>query len=138
MGVYGPWLNDAVTTWLSGKSIKAMLMTDAYVFSPDAHYRSDVSSAEAAGAGYLAGGVSVTGVSVAYDPATDAVRLTCDPVDFGTVTIAQVGAVAFYSNTGSAGTDVLISVDVFTPVEVDGTDLVYVPDAGGFALGTVS
>lgn len=117
MTVYGPWLADVLTDHFAGRSVNAMLVTSSYSPDPDHHFRDQVVG-EAAGAGYSAGGVAVTGLSVSYDAAADAVRIRCDDVDFGQVTLPDVAGIVFYVAAGSAATDVLIASDLFPAVEV--------------------
>lgn len=137
MAVYGPWLQQVFSDYLTGKTVKVLVVTSAYVQDVDAAYRSQITDV-ATGAGYTSGGVIATGVSASYDPATDALRITCDDVDFGVVTIPDVGGFVFYVDTGSAATDLLIAADLLaSPIETDGTStLLYRPHADGLVVAT--
>lgn len=136
MAVYGPFITSALAGYLSGASVKALLTTSAYVQDVDQQFRSSVTN-EVVGTGYTAGGVAVTGVAVMYDSATNHPHLTCDPVDFGVITIAEVAAIVFYVDTGSPATDVLIATDPFGPTEVDNTTFQYIPHADGLVVATI-
>lgn len=60
--VYGPFLAKALNKEIDVDTdvIKAMLVTSAYTFSAAHAYKSDITGEVAAGAGYTAGGVTVT------------------------------------------------------------------------------
>ena len=135
--IQGPWVEGVLDSWLTGKSIKALLVTSAYADDPDVAFRSQITT-EVTGTGYTAGGVPVTSPAASYDPATDVVTLTSDDVAFGTVTLSDVGGVVFYADTGSAATSPLIAADVFEAIEVTNTALTYRVDAAGivaFSIG---
>lgn len=131
MAVYGPWLREAFSAYLSGKTVKALLVTSAFVANPDHQFRSSITN-EVAGTGYVAGGVTVTGVVISYDTATNRIKIACNDVNFGDVDLAAVGGIVFYVSNGSAATDVLIAADTFPVVEVtDATNLTYRPHSDG-------
>lgn len=131
MAVYGPWLRDVFTAYFTGKTVKALLVTSAFVADPDHEFRSSITN-EVAGTGYVSGGVAVTGVVASYDAATNRVKVMCDDVNFGDVDLTNVGGIVFYVSNGSAATDVVIAADTFAMVEVsDATNLTYRPHANG-------
>lgn len=78
--------------------IKVMLCTVAYVPNQDTHrYKSDVTN-EVVGTGYTAGGMTLTGKSVTYDAATNALKLTANSVTWPGSSITARIAV-FYDDT---------------------------------------
>lgn len=137
MAVHGPWLSSAVTSYLTGATIKAMLVTSAYAENPDQHYRSEITQ-EVTGTGYTAGGVSVSGVTIFYDSTINQVILTCSAVDFGTVTLADVAGIVFYVSHGSAATDELLVSDLWDTVAFTAANCTYTPSADGLIIGTIA
>lgn len=142
MSVHVPWFQDvlAVDTWLAGKTINALLVTDIYVDDPAITTRDGIVD-EVTGTGYTTGGVTVTGVA-AVDTATG-VALTCDVVDFGaSLTLdGWVGGIVFYVDTGDAATDQIVSADVFESerqIEAIGSPVTYTPAEEGFVVIGVS
>ena len=127
--LHGPWLADAMSTYFAGKTVKAMAMTSAHAPSVDTSFRSSLTG-ELSGGGYVAGGVGVTGLAVAWDSTTTRVVVSCDLVNFGAVTAADVGAVVFYVSTGSAAADRVLWTDTFPTVVAEGA-LTYEPDPKG-------
>lgn len=127
MPAYGQWIGDALVAEIGSSTIKAMLVTDAYV--PDPDESSAPSAGEITGTGYTAGGIDVTSlVSVAYDSANDVVALTLSgPVDFGAIAATGIGGVALYIDGGLP-----LVVDMFGSVDADtGTNFVYTPVVDG-------
>lgn len=124
MAVYGSWAADALTAWLSGKTIKAMLVNTSYV--PNYDETVAPTGNEVSGTGYTAGGVTIT-VSFAYSTSRDAVVMTCSaPIDFGTVTLTGIGGIVFYHSGGKP-----IAADMFGGVDVAATNFTYTPDSAG-------
>jgi hypothetical protein len=95
---------------LSTATLYVGLLTGAYTPNQDTdHYWSDVSSHEASGTGYTAGGKAVTGAVLAYDAATNTWSLSFDPVEWDASTFTARYAV-LYVHTGTAGTSTLLSL----------------------------
>lgn len=127
--LYGPWLADALSQYFAGKTIKAMATTSAYEPAVGTAFRDAVTN-ELSGGGYVAGGVTVTGITVSWDATATRVVVTCDLINFGAVTAADVGAVVLYVSTGSAATDRVLWTDTFDALVAEGA-LTYQPDALG-------
>jgi hypothetical protein len=137
MGVYGSWVAQALGDYLSGKTVKALLVDETFTFEPDHQFRSSIFT-EVSGSGYTPGGVGVTGVVVTYDAMSDRVVLNCDDVTFGLADIPLVGGIVFYVSTGVASADPLLAVDTFAPVEVtSAANLVYTVATGGLVAATL-
>jgi hypothetical protein len=114
-------------------SVKALLCTSTYAPSQDTHqYRSSLTN-EAAGAGYTAGGVALTGVTVTYDAATNQARVNADDVVFAAVTVTDVRYLVFYINTGVPATSPLLAWwNLGANVNPVGSDLQFTLDDAGF------
>lgn len=104
--------------------IKVMLVTSAYTENKDTHTkRSDITN-EVSGAGYTAGGATVT-ATVTKDTANDRLDIGLGGASWATSTITARKAV-YYVSTGNPATDQLIAVNDF------GSDVVTI--AGTFTL----
>ena len=69
---------------LDSHTLKVMVVGSGYTPALDTHrYKSDV-GAEVAGTGYTAGGVTLTGVTVTYDAATNTVKFDAADADWPT------------------------------------------------------
>lgn len=109
--VYGPSMLSMWNKQLDWDSdtIQCLLLTSVHTPNQDTHrYRADLSN-EVTGAGYTAGGVTLTGKTIAYDTATNKLTLDSDDPVFTVVTLAAVRYAVFYGNTGSSATSPLIS-----------------------------
>lgn len=116
---------DKEQAYLSGKTVKAMLVGSGYTFDKDAHdFRDDVTS-EVSGPGYTAGGITLTGVAAQLDAANHRVEVVADNANFGTVTLSGVTQIVTYFSTGSAATDRIISVHTFSSQSPAGIPFVY-------------
>jgi len=117
MAAYGTWLAEAIDGYLSGETIKAMLVDDAYVFDPDE--AAAPTGSEISGTGYTSGGVDVTSlVDVSYDSIDDqAVLALTGQVNFGTITATGIGAIVFYVVSGRP-----LVVDMFGSTDADGSE----------------
>ncbi len=88
-------------------SFKVMLVTDAYTPDQDAHLdRADVTN-EVSGAGYTAGGNSVT-VTVTKDNTNDRVAIVLSGTTWPASTITARRAI-YYKSTGTAENDIIIA-----------------------------
>lgn len=108
MSAYGTWIANGLAAQLSGHTVKAMLVTDAYAPNPDS--TSAPSASEVSGTGYTAGGVDVTSlVSITYDSANDRVVMSLSGlVDFGAIVVTGIGGIVFYISGGQP-----LCVDMF-------------------------
>jgi hypothetical protein len=121
---FGPFWASALTSYLTGKTVKAMLVGSGYTFNKDHDFRDDVTS-EVSGTGYTSGGIALTSVSVTYDTVTDRILLEADDADFGTIDTGPVAAIIAYVAIGSSATDLLISYHSFTPQTPDAQPFKY-------------
>lgn len=138
MAVHAGWLQEALNDWLAGKTVKAMLVSLIDEHQPWNPYRDSIAN-EVVGAGYTAGGVAVTGLTLTYDDAFE-LAITCDVVDFGTVTLDYVMGVVFYVDTGDPATDYVLAVDPFfdeRQMTVDNEPLTYTPSDDGIIAVTL-
>lgn len=88
-------------------SFKVMLVTDAYTPDKDTHLdRADVTN-EVSGAGYTAGGNSVT-VTVTKDDTNDRVAIVLSGTTWPASTITARRAI-YYKSTGTAANDTIIA-----------------------------
>ena len=133
----GLFLRDMLSTYMSGKTVKAMLVGSGYTFDPDTHeFRSSVTS-EVSGTGYTAGGITLSGVTVlALDTANNRVKLDANDADFGVVDLTGVTQIVVYVSTGSAATDRIIGVHTFTAQAPSGVNFTYAWNVDG--IGYVS
>lgn len=93
---------------LDSDTFKCMLTTSAYTPDQDAHqYRSSVTN-EVAGAGYSAGGVTLSGVSLTYDTASNEIRLDFNDPSWAAASFTARYAVVYKSRGGAAGADELL------------------------------
>lgn len=93
---------------LETDTLKAMLVTSAYVPDVDAHNRrDDVTNEVAATGGYTAGGAAIT-CTVTQDNTGNRGRATFDDVLWAASTITARGAVIYKSRGGLASADELI------------------------------
>ena len=107
--IYGPALQSMLNAEIDFDSdtIKAMLCSSLYVPNQDTHrYKSDVTN-EASGAGYTAGGVTLTTKALTYNSASNTLVVDCDDPTWATVTVTARYLV-IYKDTGTAGTSPLI------------------------------
>ena len=133
MAAYGGFALAAVQEYFNGKTVKAMLVTSAYVQNVDTHaVYDDVSASEISGGSYPAGGVAVQNLTTSYDPATNLAHVTCDDIAFTGLDSADVAGVIFYVDTGSGATAKLLGYDQYvTPVDATSASLVHQVSADG-------
>lgn len=102
-------LNGAVN--LSAVAVKALLTTAAYAEGKNTHaFRSQITNEVAAGAGYAAGGVTVT-ASVVRDEANSRIDLALGAASWTAPAGATLTArkIVYYVSSGSATTDTLLA-----------------------------
>lgn len=93
---------------LDTDTIKVMLVTATYTPDQDAHTkRSDVTN-EVVGAGYVAGGSALTGVTVTADNTDNEGVFDANDLSWATSTITARGAVLYKSRGGASSADELI------------------------------
>lgn len=146
MSVYAATATDMLDSWLTGKTLKAIVVTTNYAQDALAHqHYSDIqalSGAELSAPGYTPGGVVLTGVTTSYDSANRRQVIVCNDIDFGTLTADtnNIQGVVIYVATGTPSTSKLVSADL-TPSSVfvaAGSDLTYSVDpASGFLVGSI-
>jgi hypothetical protein len=110
---------------LDTDAIGVALVLSGYSPNIDTHDFFDDITNEASGAGYTAGGITLSGTTVFMNTATDLAMFDAADVTWSTSTITARGAV-LYHRTGTAGTSKLIAYFDF------GTD--QVSSAGNFTI----
>lgn len=94
---------------LDTDTFKIMLTTSTYTPDQDVHdFRNDVTN-EVVGTGYTSGGVTLTGVSVTYDSASNEVRITWTDPTWPSSTITARTAVIYKSRGGASSADELVA-----------------------------
>jgi hypothetical protein len=119
--------------------VKCALLTSAYTPNQDTHvFFSSVSASEVVGAGYTAGGVTVSGRSVTYDASTNMVILAADVITFPGLTVSDVRYAVVYHDTGNPATSVLAQYhDLGSATYATSQDVVLTPatsSIGGFVV----
>lgn len=106
-------------------TLKTMLCSSAYVPNQDTHrYKSDVTN-EISGAGYTAGGVGLTDVTVVYDPSTHKLTFDADDAQWTGATFTARYAVIYDATPAGDssraligfvdfGADISVSAGAFT------------------------
>lgn len=93
---------------LNTDTLKVMLVSGAYTPDIDAHsFRSSVTS-EVIGSGYVAGGLTLSGVSVTKDNTNDRSVFDASDSIWVNATITDARGAVLYKSTGNAATDRLI------------------------------
>lgn len=108
--LYGPFFQSVCNKEidLDSDTIKVMLCTSAYTPDQDAHrYKSSVTS-EVTGAGYTAGGATLTSVTAAYNAATNTFTFDAGDTSWPTSTITARYAVIYDATPASDATRPLI------------------------------
>lgn len=97
-------------TNLASDTLKLMLLTSSYTPDRDAHdFIDDCSANEVSGAGYTAGGATLSGQSVTQDNTDDEGVFDANDVSWSTATITARYAV-LYRDTGTPATSPVIAV----------------------------
>lgn len=95
-------------------TIKLMLVTSSYTPDIDTHnFIDDVSTNEATGTGYTAGGFTLSNSSVSVDNANDIAKVDFDDVTASTVTITYRYVIA-YKDSGTPATSPVIGYYDYT------------------------
>lgn len=115
--LYGKVLQSMLAKEVSVQSgaanLYAMLTTSSYTVDQDVHrYKSDVTN-EVSGAGYTAGGVQLTGVTVAYDAPTNKLSITCNAPAWSSATFTAATVVIYDRTAGTDASRALIGYGTF-------------------------
>lgn len=108
---YGNGIKNVVTGLvdLDTDTFKILLTTSAYTPNQDTDaYRNAVTN-EVVGTGYTAGGVTLAGVSVTYDAATNEIRVSWTSPAWASSTITARTAVIYKSRGGASSADELVA-----------------------------
>ena len=121
---YGAFLQAVVAGQINyaTDTYKLLLTTSSYTPDRDHHqYLSDITD-EVVGAGYTAGGVTLTGLNETYDETTHAAIVVADAAMWAAATVSfRYGVV--YKSTGVAGTSLLMGyLDFGSTQTVTNTD----------------
>lgn len=123
--VDGPTVQDLLSTYLTGKTLKAMLVNSTYTFNRDTHsFRSDVIG-EVSGANYPSGGITLNNVTIQLDAGNHRVEIVADDAAFGMITADDVAQLVVYVDTGDPATDRILSVHTFTPATLSNRSFAY-------------
>lgn len=138
-GLYGLTLVKAFTNAtaidLSAETLKTALVLDTYTPDYDAHdFYADISSTEASGTGYTAGGATTTGTTVTV--ASGSLKFDATDVSWSSSTIADAMAAVVYVD---AVTDELVCLSDFVSAasSSNGTFTVQWDAAGIFTIDYV-
>jgi len=137
--LYGSVLAKAFNKEISIASdvIKVILCTSDYVPSKNHAYKSDITN-EVVGAGYTAGGATLTNKSVVYISDSDVTKIDADDNLWSNSTITARYAI-IYGSTGTDNTSPLIGyVDFGVDVGVTNGTFSIAWDVNGIFTGTVS
>ena len=109
---------------LESDTIKIALITDSYTLDEDGHTHFDDITNEATGAGYTAGGITLTNITVTVDNTDDKAYISADSPEWDSVTFTTaVRGAIIYKDTGTASTSPLIMEIAFNadqdPQDVD-------------------
>jgi hypothetical protein len=121
-------------------TFKLLLTTSTYTPNQDTHdFRDDVTNEVAAGSGYSTGGVTLSGVAVTYDSATNETR-----IDFNDPSFAFVGSktwrngVVYKSRGGASSADELVAYLVWDSDQTVSTTYTIVLDVTGLVKITAT
>lgn len=115
--LYGSFIAKALNKEidLDTDTIKVALLTSAYTPNQDVHdYFDDVVANEVTGTGYTAGGATLTGKSVSYNPSTNETTFDADDVTLASSTITARYAVVYDASPATNATRPLIGYVDFT------------------------
>ena len=123
----------------SGDSFKAMLLDATYTPNQDTHrYKSDLSG-EVTGTNYVAGGASLVNVTIAYDAATNTLKIDADDVSWDPSTITARYLVVYDASPGTDAVRPLICYIDFESNQTSNDDQFTVAfSASGIATVTVA
>ena len=115
-------------------TLKVALM-NAHTFVETNSFWSDVSTDEASGTGYTAGGQAVDNVSVTQSDANDGAFIDFDDEVFSTISVTTNGYILYF-DTGTPATSQLVQYQTFTEGSqaVTSGDITVTPGATGVIL----
>lgn len=106
MAVSAKWYGRALLALLNKEAdlnsdtIKVSLHTSTYTPDQDAHdYVNDLSGELTAGGGYTTGGVTLAGVAVTYDAATNTMKVDADDAVWAALTKSGIRYAVIYDDT---------------------------------------
>lgn len=121
----GPTLRLMVEQFVAASDLYAMLVGSTFTFDADLHqWRSSIAG-EVVGDGYTQGGVPLTGVDTFLDTDTNSVLLVADDVEFGNLTVSDVGWLVVYQRSGAATSNSIIAAFSFAPVTLTGSQFIF-------------
>lgn len=118
---------------LEAVTLKLALVTDSWTpaFDTDDFYN-DVTGEVANGNGYSTGGVTLTGVALSYDAASDQIRLDCaDPSWTFTASKTWRYGVVYIDTAGASSTDPIVAVLTWDSNQTVSTAYTLTIDAAG-------
>jgi hypothetical protein len=120
-------------------TIKVALCTSSYTPDQDAHdFFNDITN-EVTGAGYTAGGATLTSASITYTGASNVLKLDGDDTSWASSTITARYAIIYDATPGTAATNPLIAyVDFGADVTSTAGTFTLAWDSAGIATVTVS
>jgi hypothetical protein len=122
---------------LDAATWKLALLTATYTPDRDTHdFYNDLTNELATASGYTAGGVTLTGVALAYDAASDQVRLDFnDPAWTFSSSVTWRYGVAYIDTAGASTTDpLMLLLDWGTSQTVSGAYTITVDPTGIYAI----
>lgn len=122
MTAYAHFALTLLEAYLGSATLKAVLVTGTYAQSDEHQYYADLPpGAELTDPAYPAGGIDLPNVAITYDAVERIVRVTCDPLDFGTLTAPDIAGLVLYSDTGDPATSALLDFDAYDqPIDATG------------------
>ena len=137
--LYGNALVQAFTELDNGganKTPKVMLLRDTYTFDASDVYVSEVSTYQATGTSYTAGGLTLSGVTYTYDAVTGVFTIDAADLTPAGLSVLCRYAVVYYDTGTPATSPLLCCVDLTDDAEDTITGLPI--SAAGLALITVA
>lgn len=122
---------------LDGATWKLALLTSSYTPDRDTHdFYDDLTNELSTANGYTAGGVTLSGIALAYDSASDQVRLDFnDPSWTFSGSVTWRYGVAYIDTAGAASTDpLMLLLDWGTSQTVSGVYTVTIDATGAYAI----
>lgn len=123
--------NGQTTTidWTGNTDIKCALSTSTHVPNKDDTFyddggTDDLIDGELSGSGYTAGGVAMSGKTLAYDASNDRVEFDANDVQWSAINAGTAAQATILRHTGTATTSpVLCNIDSGFPVTTNGGSL---------------
>lgn len=139
--IYGPVIGQLLSgavNWQGG-TVKAMLLASTYTPNQDTHeFLDDIDTHQVAGAGYTAGGITVTGKTSSYAPVANIHSISCNDLVLSAATLT-FRYMVFYVSTGSAATSPLVCyIDFAAGQSIAAQNVTFVVPVTGLAQFTVA